>query len=75
MSEIGERVIKEIATQIILVSGDDVDALSIREMTQDYFEYGMGFDLKHLYLADKEEIWHRVTEMLDRAYIHVEFED
>lgn len=75
MSEIPNHIIKDIATQIILVCGEDADALSVREMTQDYFEYGMGFDLKHVYFVDKELVWNQVSEMINRAHIYIEFED
>lgn len=65
--------LKLIASEIILSCGSDVEPLSIREMTEDYFEYGEGQDRQPFYKADREKYWNRINELIELAEIRIYF--
>ncbi len=69
---IPDSEIKRIAEDIILSHADDIEYLSITEMTSDMLaEVGWLSDS-----TDEEEaIWHRVDDMIGKAKITVTFED
>ncbi len=69
---IPDSEIKRIAEDIILSHADDIEYLSITEMTSDMVQ-DAGWVIESL--DEEETIWHRVDDMIGKAKITVTFED
>lgn len=70
---ISDDELKMIACNIIFSCGEDVEPLTIREMTEDYFEYGDGQAVQPYYKADRERYWNRVQHFVNIAEVQIHF--
>jgi len=68
-------IAKAIAEHILLASIQDVEWLTVGEMTSDYFEYGEGKPFEHIYKVDESAVWDQVDYWLTRSNVNITFEE
>jgi hypothetical protein len=69
------EIAQQIAEHILLSSIEDVEWLTIGEMTSDYFEYGEGKSFEHIYKVDESAVWDQVDYWLRKSKVTITFED
>ena len=72
MPEIPREVLEAIATRILTTQLEDVEYLTVTEMTDDYF-YDRLPDLIHIYESDDEALWRKVDDLVRKAKITIKF--
>lgn len=68
--DISDAEIKSVASYIIERHADDIEYLSVTEMTEDQIE-----NLRDMDIDEQEKVWHRVDDMIGRSHITITFED
>jgi hypothetical protein len=70
--DVSDEMIKEIAQYIIVSHTEDIEYLTVAEMTDDRLDLNPADD--EIY-DEREKLWRRVDKMMGKATVTVEFED
>jgi hypothetical protein len=70
-----KEIAQQIAEHILLSSMEDVEWLTVGEMTSDYFEYGQGKHLERIYNQHQVDVWDQVDYWLTRSKVTITFEE